>query len=461
MSFVSRQYISDMEPNPYEKYKRKDASAVGEIENNPYEKYRVKEERGTGAIQESIHSEKETQRANRKSENEENGKEAIRNIARTGSNLGTLAAGLPGSLLSLPYTGISKAIESVTGEKQTPYEQSYLGKILPTSHTLKTGVQAEFPDYLTPQTKFEKFADDIIEDTALLWNPAAKGTQLVSKVPKLVRNFGKAIGANLGGLGVEEMTGNKTAGDLTKGGLLFLSSLLDQPSVYKQVGELYKDAEAGINASSFMDVNRDTGKLRNISDQITKGRPIKNLSENEKWVIDQVDKVKSLIKSGKLSVEQAWAQKKSLNQELQKKIYDIPWSQRKSIRNQAKQVNGWLSDQLGKYAHQNPQFGKPFQAAEEAFGTLAKSNFISGWVKDNLKSTPLTHGLIYLFGKGAAIGAAPLAGVAQLTKLIYRIGASPTLKNMYGKALKSAAEEDTKAFAKYFSELDKGLAEQE
>ncbi len=67
----------------------------------------------------------------------------------------TSAVGLPGDILSLPYAGVNKLVSSLGGQN-VPYEQSFLGKALPTSETLSKGLERDVP-YLKPKNKVEQF----------------------------------------------------------------------------------------------------------------------------------------------------------------------------------------------------------------------------------------------------------------------------------------------------------------
>ena len=388
-------------------------------------------------------------------------KDVLRQSLRTGEKLITRAQGLPGDIFSLVNEYIAKPVtKSIFGEAPE-YEQTLLGKVLPTTQTRREKFEEGFGDYFKPQNKIESFADDVIEDTALMFIPGGKAAKFTKPAAKLTMNLAKSLGANFLGETVEQLSGSKEAGQATKAGALFISSLLDAPSAAKQVGNLYKKAEAALPQGASINVSNKISRLNAIKNQVIRGRPYGNLSENEKWIVDQVEKVENLIQNGMMAIEQGWAQKRSLGEELGKKIYDIPFKQRKNVRNLAKQVNGWLNEVLEDYGRTNPAFGKPFEAADLAFGTLAKSNFISNWVEQNIKMTPLTTGLAHVFGKAVATAALPVAVSAQTAKLTYRIAKSPALAKIYANAMKAAAKEDAVAFNKYLSDLDEGLQKEE
>ena len=154
-----------------------------------------------------------------------------------------------------------------------------------------------------------------------------------------------------------------------------------------------------------------------------------------------------------------------MNKELSTLYKEVPkHGDQKTVKNMAKQLNGYLSEVIENYGQKNQKFFKPYKDADQAFGTLAKSNFISHWVENNIVQHPITNGLMHLFGPLApTIGTS--AGVAlapyQATKLMYRIAKSPTLAKIYGQTVKAAAKEDAVLFNKYFKNLDSEIQKEE
>jgi len=390
------------------------------------------------------------------------GKEGLRQGARTTSNLATRAIGLPGDIFSLLNQFIAKpASKFITGQEGVPYEETALGKVLPTTETHRKGLETVTGDYLKPKNKIEKFADDVIEDTALLFSPAGLVSKSIKKGSKLLRSFAKSIGANIGGEATKQFTGSETAGDITKLGALFFSSILDQPSAIKQIGKLYQKAETNLPETAKTSAKNLETKLNSLEKTITKNRPIENLSPSEKFVINQTDKIKNLIKNGEINIVQSIAQKRSLNQELSTLYKEVPkLGDQKKVKGLAKQINSFLNEAISDYGKKNPKFFKPYKEADQAFGTLASSNFISNWVDKNVVNSPVTTGLLHLFGPVSKT-VAKVAVPYQAAKLGYRIAKSPTLAKIYGNTLKAAAKEDSKNFNKYLKELDMHLQREE
>ena len=159
-----------------------------------------------------------------------------RQIARTASNIGTRAVGLPGDIMSLVNEYIAKPIQKgITGKEGARYEETLLGKAIPTTETHRKGLEEHTGEYLKPQNPVESFVDDIIEDTALLLNPFAKGAKVAQALPK---KFAVSLGANVAKDAVKDMGGTEDAATWTKLGSLFFLSLLDKPSAAKHLSEL-------------------------------------------------------------------------------------------------------------------------------------------------------------------------------------------------------------------------------
>lgn len=389
------------------------------------------------------------------------GQEALRHGSRTLSNIGTQAVGLPGDIFSLINEYIAKPVtKGITGEEGVPYEETFLGKALPTTETHRKGLEPVFGEYLKPKNKVEAFADDVIEDTALLLNPTKLVSKTVKAVPHAFKSFAKSLGANVIGEGIGQAAGNENAGTFTKAGALLALSIMDQPAAVKQIGELYRKAEKHLPESAAVDARALETKLASLEKSISKDRPLENLSPSEKFVTNQISKIRNLTAYGELNIAQAWAQKRSLNQELSTLYKEVPKiGDQKKVKGLAKQLNSYLNEAIKEYGKENPEFYKPFKEADEAFGTLARSNFVGNWIDSNIVHSPVTIGLMHLFTPVTMAGSAfPVYYGAKLT---YRIAKSPTLRKIYGNTLKAAAKEDAKSFNKYFKELDDALQEEE
>lgn len=386
-----------------------------------------------------------------------------RGTARQASNLVTRAVGLPGDLFSLVNEYIANPVVEAFGGPNVPYEETILGKLIPTTETHRSGVEASIGDYLKPRDEVERFIDDVIEDTALLMVPGGKAAKVqgVRKLTQhpLPRNFVKSLGANVAGKTATDISGDESTGDLVKLGSLFFLSLLDTPAAAKKISEMYGVAEKALPEGARTSATRLSKSTESLKNKITKGRPLENLAPTERFVVNEIEKIENLVKDGYISVEQAWAQKRSLNENLQKHLYDNP-KDSKRAKNLAKPLTHFLNQTLEEYGKTNPKFGESFKSAEEGFRVIAQSNFISNWVEKNISSTPAISKVLHLFSSGAeTVGTAILP--YHVTKIGYRIAKSPTLRKLYEEAIVSATKQDIPGFIKILSKMNEELGNEE
>ncbi|HEX5553457.1 MAG TPA: hypothetical protein VFX43_09435, partial [Chitinophagaceae bacterium] len=309
--------------------------------------------------------------------------ETIRHPARIGSSISSIVVGLPGDIASLLNKYAAGPIyEKISGEKATPYEQTALGKILPTSEQHKTALQEAAPKLLKPRNKIEAFGDAIIEDATSLFLPGK------TKIPfknAATKALAISTGANLTGETLKDLSGDEKKGAYAKMGTMFLTSLLSGPKAAKVVGDLYNKAEKAIPKGASINVQSEAKKISRLQDKILAGRNYNALDANEKFVVDEAQHVLDSIKQGRISPQAAWAQKRSLNTKLNEHLFKSPDRKAASrAKKLALDINKQLNSILKRYGNKNSQFAKNFQPAERAFETLAKSNSLQNWIKNKL-----------------------------------------------------------------------------
>lgn len=395
------------------------------------------------------------------------GKEAGRFVGRQAYNIGTRIAGTPGDIMSLVNEFIARPVtEFVEQGPSLPYEQTFMGQAFPTTETQRKNIEPFFGESIKPRNEVERFTDDVLEDTSMLFSPGGALKTGGKVMNKLFKSLAKSTGANIVGESVKQVSDSEEAGAATKIGALFLSSLLDQEGTAKQIGKLYKQAEAKLPQGATTSSKTLNKQLNSLKTNITKGRPTENLAASEKFVLDEIEKVERLSTNGIIPVDQAWAQKRSLSENLTKLYQNVPGRKdRKRAKNLAKQVNGFLRETIRDYGKKNPEFYKPFKEADEAFGTIERSNWMSNWAERNISRSPATLGLVHFvsgpLGMSVTGGVGGLAAANQVGKLAYRVSKSPALAKMYAKTVKAAASEDVVAFNKYLNELDEALQKEE
>lgn len=410
----------------------------------------------------------------------ENIAEAARPYARTATNLLGLGTGIAGDVASLLNDWVAGPISSaITGEKALPYGETPIGKLLPTSDKTTSSLRSIAPEYLSPKSKAEEFSDAVINDTALLFSPAAKTklpfAKTVSAAQKVLPSFFTSLGSNLVGKGIEDWTGgDKEKGSYAKIGSMFALSLLNKPKAAQMASQLYKDAEAALPKGATANATNLERTLVDLRERMQKG----TVAPSEKFILDEVDAILNKIKNGKISIEEAWASKRSLGEKLNQHIYQNP---EKAAQARAKKLAANIQHGLGSvledYGKTNTKFGQSFKSAEEAFGTIAKSRFISRVIEKFMKnSSPSDSALVHLLGGsvgsalaaggasvlGASGGTAGVAAAAYpVAQLAYRVWNSPVLRKYYLNTIKAAAAEDSVAFSKEKNNLKTAIKKEE
>lgn len=399
--------------------------------------------------------------------------EVTRFPARQAVNLAATAVGLPGSALSILNDLIAAPIASkITGQPRVPYEQTPIGKILPTIEQHRGALQKLSPELLSPRDSTEQFIDTVIEDAALLAFPGAKGAQALKQFKSILKPLGVSIGANIAGSTVEGLTASKEKGALAKIGSMFGLSLISPKTAAKHVGELYKKAEAAIPEGAKVSAKPLENSLHNLIERVGRG----TMAPSEKFVFDEAQAVLGKIRDGSISPLEAWAAKRSLNEKLSNLVYSsADKAANARARKLATTINIGLDKTLADYGKTNPQFFDYYKPANEAFGTLARSNFVSQLAAKHLPGNA-QRVLSPLFGLGpgpgivGSIGGAALGlpgahglGAAEAgyygVKYLYRMAKDPTLRKFYLDAMGSAAKNDIPAFIKASEKLADGLQE--
>lgn len=354
----------------------------------------------------------------------------------------TGAVGSIGDLANLASMGLEK-----TGVISPEGGKEFREKTL-TSEKIKQGFQEQFPS-LKPENKVEKFSDEVFETIGSL-GTGGLGKTLTSR---LLRKFGLSIGSNLGKEVVDQIMSEEgsDAGHYTKAGLLFLGSLLDRKMAIKAAAKRYQEADKFLPPGANVSSSGLSRQLDSIEHGITKGRPKQSLSDAEKFVLEKINRVRNLINNGRIEIEHAVAQKKSLNDDLSNLFTDFGKQGSRTIKNQAKKVTKALNNTIDEYGASNPEYLKHFRAADEIHGTLAQAEGVSNWIRENFPHAPWSRaGLLFAEKTGGAI-----------PKMIYKAWKSPEIKKLYAQAIGRAAAEDSKEFAKVMDRLDKKLRDSE
>ncbi len=365
---------------------------------------------------------------------------------------GALAAvpGFVGNILKpINDYAVGPLTSSITGNPSVPYEETHLGKAIPTTATHKKNLQ-EGIHYLKPKNKVEKFASDLGTDAAELYLPG-KALKAGQYALSPLKSLGISIVGNGLGEATTQYTGDQSKGDLVKNGSMLALSLFSKPKAEAIAGQEYAKAQKLLPATATEKATKLETKLNDLKNTVLKGRQPGDLSASEKFTLDEADKVLRQIKNGEVNIDTLVAAKRSLNENLQKFIFETPDKTAKAgARKLASSIVGDIKDTLEDYGKTNPEWLKLQKGADQAFGSIQQSNRISRYLEPFLKGRP--EGIAHILGGAATLGANLISGPLavgsfagyQGVKLLQRVWQSPVLRRHYGQVISAAAKENPK-----------------
>lgn len=386
-------------------------------------------------------------------------REIERSQAQITSRMLETVGGLPGDLISF--------ISNITGAEPTTK--------LPTSKDLRTFSEKASLGYTKPKNEFEERGGELAQDIASL---AIPGSQSYG----LLRNIGIPLVANLAKEGVK-LTGSGEQGqDATKAALMIGLDLISQRKALSgkvlgdsgkaYAGKLFNEAREAIPENAMVKVGDLPNKIEELEKIMKRGgsRP------STRAALDKMKELKSDIKNGEIEAINLYEYRPAIN-ELVDELGGFGFSSTPAIKEKAihnlNQVKSNVIDSLETYGKtENPNFLRPYQAANEAYSTASKSNVISSFLQKRFGSvmkSPLTKALFGISVPATQIGigiASPASGVAAIGakgiydggKVLYRVAKSPTLAKYYGKVLAGALSGNTAEVLTNLQLLDKELS---
>lgn len=371
-------------------------------------------------------------------------------------------AGIPGDLLSF--------ISNITG--------SELKTKLPTSKELRQFSEKASLGYTKPKTEFEEKGGQIAQDFASFMLP---GSQSYS----LLRNIGIPLVGNLAKEGIELAGGGETGSDAAKGALMLGLDLLTQRktlsgkvlgnSAKGYAGKLFEEARSTLPKGQKINVSGLSSELNDVEKVLKLGgtRP-----STEK-ALQKIKDFRNDIVKDKIDIQNLYEYRSAINEMITDlggfKIGENAAIKEKAIHN-LNQVKGKIINTLEEYGEKvNPQFLKPYKAANEAYEIASKSDVVSNFLQKKfgvIMKSPLTK---MLFGLGAhtahagLTAASPMAGAGVLAakvpydagKVLYRVFKSPTLAKYYGQVIAGALSGNSAQVMKNLHALDKELQKEE
>lgn len=380
--------------------------------------------------------------------------------ALASSGIAATAAGMFGDIAKTVNDLIAAPLtKHVFGQEPVPYEQTHLGKILPTTAQHQKTLEENI-SFLKPKNKLERFFQDIAKDAASLYLPG-KIFKMGRYAMTPLRSLGISTAANVAGAGTGLWTGDKSKGDMVKGGSMIALSLFNPTSAKNISQNLYQSANNILPANATVSSANQISRLNDLERKILQGRQAGNAAPSEKFVLDEIDKFKNLEKNGQINMRSLVAQNRSFNEERSKKIFELTDRASKArAKELAHEISHITKDTMKQYGKQNPKWLEYQEAADKAHSAIAQSNYISRLLEKFMKGRP--EALAHIFGIGIPAGTAyftPIGasgGLAayQAAKIGTRIIKSPELRNHYSKVLGAAAADNAKLVNKELDELE-------
>jgi hypothetical protein len=409
--------------------------------------------------------------------NQSFGKSLARTPLVAAGKVGAFLPGQFGDIARMAYEGTGKLLGAVGLEslKGPAYEQSFLGKALPTTQQHEQVLQEAYP-ILKPKNKIEKFGSNLISDFAQIYAGtrafgAGNRPSMQPYLPSASRSAAISLGANTLGKGVEFATGDESKGDLVKHGSMLGMLLWSPRSARNLINDLYATERsllpqnASINAQSFQN------QLDNMRNNILQGRPRGNISPQREWVLNQIDRFENLIQNGQININQLKSQLQDFNSEMNSRglFQQFGSSEVRDIRNYARNLSRYSNQVFTNYGTQNPQWINAYRNASNAHSAVEQSNFISKAVKNVLEKGSfrgrggelLSH-LFEFGGPGLISFLNPIAGIGttaayQAAKIGYRMFRSPELLQHYSRILRTALKGDSRMLDKELKSFSKEI----
>lgn len=303
-------------------------------------------------------------------------------------------------------------------------------------------------DYGKPRGTVERIIQDVAKDLPFMFT--IPGVSLAGSIGRSVASNTVAAGARGLGLGkLGEAASGATAGILfeaVRGGF--------NPRKLRKLGEtIYKkDYPAARKAAQSIPKQVATDVEKHIQSDInklTKGNS-GLFGEEAKMIHRELKKVDNNINFGKLSVQDAWDQKRHLNKLLGSD--KLSKEGNKYIKNAVGSLNGFLKETGTKF----PKFGVPFERADDLYkGLHAPSKFRAILEKytdlEALIKDPLAKTALLFQGVGKPLRSAAVAGGALAAREVMRtvdfLTKSRHARQIYKDIFDHAATNDKAALA--------------
>lgn len=375
------------------------------------------------------------------------------------------AIGAQGLLRNLLITGLEKSGQAIYGatiggewtKLKEGAEQARNESVTP--QTLRDLEKKYFDAYYEPRNENEKLVREISDDVGAFLAPIPGAGAMTP-----IRAIGTAIGGQAAKQVAKQFTDNETTQDVTKLGGNFLVDLISRRisgnTASRYIDDLYNTERVVVPQGTMTTASRLEHEVNNVLHDVQ----LSNIRPASAALVERTaQQVASDIQNGQIGVHQLLLQKRRLNE-----IRGDPalhTHERPLLNRLSRAVENEI-EHYGQSINADNRFLPAHVAANEAHGAMAQSRAVTNFIARRLPHTG-SHLLLTLFGEvatghAAAIpatlgAAAGLGGVVKTGELLYRVMASPTLRQYYLDVLSNAARENAVGVSKAIHKLDKGM----
>ena len=399
----------------------------------------------------------------------------LESIPKTAGRLalraGETALGLPGDIASLGF-GIPHYLSGGETPSYGQVQEKIGHKLLPTSEQLKQGNIEEHPWAESPKNSWSESLERPVETLTSLALPGGftKGAKLAAA---------SVLGSEAVGWLSKQLGASEPAQEALRIGTLLTTQLAGGRAKVKELASSnYNKARELAEGAERVDAHGISNTVNSIGRKLKEGKT----TEAKEWAAKEIATLQNKLNNGGISTgselstvgNKAKRTTFGVNDAVQY-VQDLKADLREgNVPFRAKHYANEIIDSLKNnvidpYSKVNPEFGKSFNSANEAWSALYKEGKISNFMHEHLSGKPfaskLVNGLLHAGAYGAAhnIGglasSAPIAGAGiagmQAYRMIDLMKKSSIARSVYGDLMRASLAGNVATAAKSATKLDK------
>lgn len=346
--------------------------------------------------------------------------------------------------------GLGKGAENFINfmEEHAPY------KLFPSQEQTRSFTKQLFGDMYEPKNKWEERAGNAFGEFSSLVFP------FLGKVPA-PRAALTSSGANMIQALSDEMGLDPKWGNKLKAATYVLGSFIQPKAGEKFYRENYKLAEEALPKNATFSSKKLVSSLDFLEKEMSKG----GISSADSPALKQIENIRKEVQGAQIPIESLMASKRKLNIErgnLYKQLEGNKPGIKMAKRNLDKVAHA-LDSTLDSYAKYDPNWGKFYKDANNAFAAVEGSKKAGKFINNNFSKLAISHlGLSSLLGHiaglktalGVTAAAYPGYKVTQTLTQIYK---SKPLREEFFRLYKEAMAGNLKGVSRAVKKLDNGL----